>query len=150
MTFEYEARGAKELQAKVKRLKGDVKRGVMEKGMVSACLRVIRHAQARRFRRGAYDQPAVPGILTTRSGSAGLMGSIHHAIEWAGENILGRVGSPLVYARIHELGGRAGRNRAARIRPRPYLKPSVKAQERNINKDFQTALWSAIKRANLA
>ena len=35
-----------------------------------------------------------------------------------------------VYARIQELGGRAGRNHAATLPPRPYVAPAVKATAR--------------------
>lgn len=148
--MDFEIKGADEFQAKLKRVGGKMKHGVMQKAMTAACLRVIRHAKSRRFRRGAYDLPAVPGILTTRGGGAGLMGSIVHDVDWRGRDIIGRVGSPLVYARIHEKGGRTGRGGMTRLRPRPYLKPSVKAQERNINKDFRDALQGAIREARLA
>lgn len=34
------------------------------------------------------------------------------------------------YARIHELGGKAGRGRKVRIRARPYIAPALKSYER--------------------
>lgn len=36
-----------------------------------------------------------------------------------------KVGGTVVYARIQELGGRAGRNHASLLPPRPYLKPAA-------------------------
>jgi len=39
--------------------------------------------------------------------------------------IKGVVGSNLVYARIHELGGYAGRGRKVKIPMRPYLRPAL-------------------------
>ena len=35
------------------------------------------------------------------------------------------VGGTVIYARIQELGGRAGRNHASVLPPRPYLKPAA-------------------------
>jgi phage gpG-like protein len=35
------------------------------------------------------------------------------------------VGGTIVYARIQELGGRAGRNHASLLPPRPYLRPAA-------------------------
>jgi phage gpG-like protein len=37
-----------------------------------------------------------------------------------------QVGATTVYARIHELGGNAGRNHASYLPPRPYLKPALR------------------------
>jgi phage gpG-like protein len=37
----------------------------------------------------------------------------------------GVVGSDVIYARIHEYGGQAGRNHATTIRPRPYAGPAI-------------------------
>lgn len=150
MSFGYETEGAQELQQKLKRAKSNVKTGVMHKAMVAACMRVIQYAKSKRFRRGAYGQPAVPNILTSRSGSSGLMGSLHYKIGWRGKEIIGRIGSPLQYAAIHEYGGLAGRNHASRIPARPYLRPSIERQEKEIAKDFKRALWNAIKAAQLA
>ena len=36
-----------------------------------------------------------------------------------------QVGGTIVYARIQELGGRAGRNHASLLPPRPYLRPAA-------------------------
>lgn len=38
------------------------------------------------------------------------------------------VGPTVVYARIQELGGRAGRNRTVRLASRPYQKPATRAE----------------------
>jgi len=46
-----------------------------------------------------------------------LLTSIHHVVS--GNEV--RVGSNLVYAAIHQFGGRAGRNQAVEIPARPYL-----------------------------
>lgn len=55
-----------------------------------------------------------------------LVGSIHPASDrtWA------RVGTNLVYAAIHQFGGRAGRRQATKIPARPYLGFSTEDMER--------------------
>jgi phage virion morphogenesis protein len=50
-------------------------------------------------------------------GSGRLKNSITYQVQ--GNTV--RIGSNLVYAAIHQMGGRAGRNRAATIPARPYL-----------------------------
>jgi phage gpG-like protein len=41
------------------------------------------------------------------------------------------VGGTIVYARIQELGGRAGRNHASLLPPRPYLRPAAERVTRD-------------------
>ena len=48
-----------------------------------------------------------------------LRGSITHTVTDGGRAV--EVGSSVVYAAIHQFGGRAGRERRARIPARPYL-----------------------------
>ena len=48
-----------------------------------------------------------------------LRGSIAHAVMDAGHTV--EVGSNVVYAAIHQFGGRAGRGRRVTIPARPYL-----------------------------
>ncbi len=48
-------------------------------------------------------------------------GSLHDSLAWQVEGDKVKIGSPLQYAAIHQLGGRAGRNRTAKIPARPYL-----------------------------
>jgi phage virion morphogenesis protein len=58
-----------------------------------------------------------PGILREDGMAGGLMGSITMR---AGEDQV-EIGSNKVYARIHQLGGKAGKGLAATIPARPYL-----------------------------
>ena len=51
--------------------------------------------------------------------------------------IKGVVGSNLVYARIHELGGLAGRGRKVKIPMRPYLRPALAKGRTFIEKIFK-------------
>jgi phage virion morphogenesis protein len=49
--------------------------------------------------------------------AGGLMGSIN----FKAENQLVKIGSPKVYAAIHQFGGTAGRNQSVSIEARPFL-----------------------------
>ena len=48
-----------------------------------------------------------------------LRGSIAHTVTDGGRAV--EVGSNVIYAAIHQFGGRAGRGRKAKLPPRPYL-----------------------------
>lgn len=68
-----------------------------------------------------------PGPLKIRSGR--LVRTIRISdIRFNGRQIIGGLqagDSQVRYARIHELGGYAGRGRRTLIRPRPYLRPAM-------------------------
>jgi len=81
--------------------------------------------------RGAKLRP-VQDRLTARTGR--LRGSITHRVDKAG--LRAWVGSNVIYARIHELSGRAGRNHASFIPARPYLQPAVETNRRLIEQLF--------------
>lgn len=49
----------------------------------------------------------------------------------------GSAGNTSVQARIQELGGRAGRNHAATLPPRPYLGPAIAAARDEIHAGFK-------------
>lgn len=56
-----------------------------------------------------------------------------------------RVGARTVYARIQELGGRAGKNHSAHLPPRPYLKPSIESSKEALGNAWRTKwrrVWS--------
>ncbi len=72
--------------------------------------------------RGAKLRPA-GDVLTSRTGR--LRGSITHRVDRAG--LRAWIGTNVIYARIHELSGRAGRGRASFIPARPYLQPAVES-----------------------
>lgn len=44
---------------------------------------------------------------------------------WSGMSVTGEVGPTVVYARIQELGGRAGKDHRATLPARPYVLPTV-------------------------
>jgi len=55
------------------------------------------------------------------------------------------VGTDVVYAAIHEFGGRTGRNNSVLIKAKPYLKPAFETQTKGraideINKQFSKIL----------
>ena len=57
------------------------------------------------------------GLTLTDHGD--LRGSITHNVAGDGREV--RVGSNLVYAAIHQFGGKAGRNKSVTLPARPYL-----------------------------
>lgn len=69
-------------------------------------------------------------------------GTLRRSLSWAmsngisGGRIEGAVGSNLVYARIHELGGNAGRNGSVAIKGKRYLGRAVDASQNDIKKRF--------------
>jgi len=66
--------------------------------------------------------PGHPPALVTGS----LIRSIHErGPQVLGPIITGSVGPTIVYARIQELGGHAGRGHRSYLPPRPYVKPTV-------------------------
>lgn len=78
-------------------------------------------------KRGGGPDP-IPGILTTRHGGHGLLGTVRYKVtggDTVSSKVKGILGAYRPYARIHELGGRAGRGLAAVIPPRPYLRPAL-------------------------
>ena len=60
---------------------------------------------------------ATGGLTLTDTG--GLRGSITHNVAGDGRSV--DVGSNLVYAAIHQFGGKAGRNKSVTLPARPYL-----------------------------
>jgi phage gpG-like protein len=77
------------------------------------------------FQRGAVQKD----ILTSRTGN--LRGSITTSRASNRDALAYKIGTPVVYAPVHEFGS-AKKN----IRPRPFLRPSIENQE-NINKITQ-------------
>jgi phage gpG-like protein len=135
--------GTPELMAKMRKARIEIPyKGMAQKGGLMTIAYMKRH----RFRKGGGGKygvkrmPPVKGKLTTRAAAAGLMGSVHEELRKRGDGYDDIVGSPLVYAAIHEYGGYAGRNLASYIPKRPYLIFSAKKEEEN---------WRAISRTML-
>lgn len=75
-----------------------------------------------------------------------LTGSIQEESGDGEASIKAGVGSNIRYARIHQLGGLAGRGRKVKIPARPYL-GLTKDERRNAAEDIGEILVNAIKRA---
>jgi len=73
-----------------------------------------------------------------------LKRSITHTSETAGKTMTGHVGSNLVYARIQEQGGYAGRGHRVHITGRFYLKRAVEDSRAFIQEQFRK--WLIIKK----
>ncbi len=61
-----------------------------------------------------------------------------------GGGFTGTLGPTAVYARIQELGGRAGRNHSVTLPPRPYLAPTVRDSRNDIRRQYVEAWQRAM------
>lgn len=59
--------------------------------------------------------------------------------------LMGKVGTKIVYAAIHEFGGKAGRGLSVRLRARYYFKKSIKQSIKKINGYFDKAVRKIVK-----
>lgn len=76
--------------------------------------------------------PSAPGQPPAMV-SGDLAGSVtHRGPTGGGGRYEVEVGATTVYARIQELGGRAGRGHRAVLPPRPYLHPALLAAQRDM------------------
>ena len=73
--------------------------------------------------------------LNVRTGR--LRSSITHDTQGSGMSIRGRVGTPVIYGRVHELGG--GNN----IPARPYLRPAVTGKSAQLRSRFAEEMRKA-------
>ena len=72
--------------------------------------------------------------LNVREGR--LWGSITHDMQGRGMSIRGRIGTPVIYGRIHELGG-------GNIPARPYLRPAVTGKSAQLRSRFAQEMRKA-------
>lgn len=72
-----------------------------------------------------------------------LTGNLRRSITHEVKPLSAKIGTDVVYARIQEFGGRAGRNRKVRIPPykgRGYLRPALKESVNKIKEIFNKNL----------
>ena len=55
-------------------------------------------------------------------------GALKGSIQAESTSEFAKIGTDLVYAPIHEFGGRAGRNLSVLITPQPYMRPALETQ----------------------
>jgi phage gpG-like protein len=96
--------GEKELLQKVDRLAPRIREGVGRKALLQSALLLERHIKTEKLS---------GQVLHVRSGR--LRSSISHRLEQIGQDLTARVGTNLVYARIHEFGGTITAKRAANL-----------------------------------
>ena len=65
-----------------------------------------------------------PGALNVRSGLLRSSIGVYQAIKDR-DTFTMRIGTNVVYARIHEYGGQTGRNHAVNMPKRPFMRPAV-------------------------
>ena len=116
--------------------------------------------RATEYVRGYIVKNKLSGQVLKR-GTGRLAGSIGATQEIEGQDIVGKVGSGLKYARIHELGGVIrpknfrylhffvkGEEVFAKkvtIPKRPYIKPSIEESSKKIANIFGTEFFAEIK-----
>lgn len=66
-----------------------------------------------------------------------LRRSLTHKVDVGRNEAVGYVGSNLVYSRIQELGGQAGRGGSVNIRPKRYLQRSIESNKPRIAERFR-------------
>lgn len=135
------ARAASAARRFEKGLPRSITRG-LDKGMIFA-----HRTSITKYFRGGGKNPKTnpprppPGPLTTRTGNLRRDIDIVKAVMRNGIAIGGlEAGKGTAYARIHELGGMAGRRRLTRIPARPYLFPAIKDSLANIAKQVDLSV----------
>ena len=112
------------------------KSAVMRKGLMRGLKLGMFHAEGE-----AKKSFGQPGHIKSRSGH--LRRSINTDVKEWGKDIVGVIGSDVVYAAIHEFGGMAGRGRRVKIPARPYLSPALRENRITINRIIQKEIDKA-------
>ncbi len=114
----------RELGEKLHHLAGGVPRRVKEAIAEGVKSRTLRRFEVSRAPDGSPWPPLSP-VTLARTGKDRkplfLTGRLRNSIAWTVRGNAIIVGTNLVYARIHQYGGYAGRGRKVRIPARPYL-----------------------------
>jgi len=96
-------------------------------------------AQGRKAAQVSLQQSALEVQNRAKRLAPFLTGNLRRSITHEVKPLSAKIGTDVVYARIHEFGGRAGRNRRVRIRPykgRGYLRPALKQSINKIKQIF--------------
>lgn len=123
--------------------------GAMRTVLLEGALDGERRAKLAVTRGGASGLRVRTGLLRSSiAGRVGQEGGVKALILSAGGR---RRGTDVVYARIHELGGRAGRKGAeVTIPARPYLGPAVEEVARTLPDRMGRAVTDAVRAAERA
>jgi len=124
LRFSLKVKGTKGLARRIKRVADKADDGLL-RAYRQAALLVVREAKQR-----TDVQFYHAGRPWKKTGS--LKRSIREEVTREVGGVRAVVGTGLIYSRIHEYGGRAGRGHAAVIPARPYLEPALDAKHREI------------------
>lgn len=106
----------------LKKMKASTKEAALTRGMFQSALFLARWSKNKKMR---GPRPDILAVVTGRlRSSIAVTRPVKH-----GGRYTTKIGSNVKYARIHELGGMAGRNRSARIPKRPYLRPALEDRQ---------------------
>jgi len=159
---------------KARQLLGKLGKGIDRatcKGMNKGLKLSLKYAVTRRMTGGGKRAPSLPDKLRIRSGDLRRTVRILKAKKVRGKHFVGGLkaggkapgGRFVIYARIHELGGIIRAKKAkylrfmtpdgswhmvkrVRIRPRPYLKPSLIATKGKIYDEVEKSIGELIER----
>lgn len=114
-SLEIEVKGLKSL---IKKLESATRREVFFKTLNQGGQLLARWSKANRL---SGPRPTFLGVVTNRLRSSITAGQP----QSKGNIYFEEIGTNVDYAKIHEFGGFAGRNRKVFIRARPFLKPAL-------------------------
>ena len=111
---------------------------VMFNSMRQSALHLVNWSKDKRL---SGPRPRYLGVDTGRLRASIVAGTPYKR----GDSWMTRIGTNVVYGRIHEFGGFAGRNRSVRIPARPYLRPAV--EDRGNQEDITSIFLKNITEA---
>jgi len=120
----------------------------IERGLNKAAVEIIATARSQHLSGPKMARGKTGGFLrsTLAAPTGTLKRSLTKRVSVTAGKIIAQVGSNLKYARIHEYGGRAGRNQSVPIPERPYLRPSVDSQRKRTLQIISEEYIGAYKR----
>lgn len=94
--------------------------------------------------------PSLPGeppaMITEKMRDRWRRRAAHRVRRW---RVAGEIGNATAQSRIQEKGGRAGAGHRAKLPPRPYLAPAVRAKRDDIHRAFRRRYEVVILKTNL-
>ena len=134
MPFEVNIRTTKDTEKLLKDMPKMIRKGLVA-GMSEAMTFAAEESKK------SFGKSGKPGNI-----SFTLRDSIKPRSEIKGDRLTGVIGSDVIYARIHELGGKAGRGRLVTIPRREYLKPAIQDNLRKITDMLTNSVWEEFQR----
>ena len=100
------------------------------------------------FSNSSYSSTIKKHTKSKTNPTGGKKDSIRQ-VNVGGKKIEGTIGSEVIYAAIHEYGGKAGKGLSVNIPKRPYLTPAVKESMPDIHAMFKDLIHESFGRENI-